>query len=541
MRKIVLLFIFAIMLIPVFHVKNIAKPGEWSKVSAVLNAGGELKSNTIYAGAGYINTTITWHATTQNYSISYYMFLFTQAGDSYPPTGGWRYRWRFIARVYITPDGGYIEYADLHEISMSSETTSICHVYSKLNGMKIQNGSGVIIAFGGSERGANPAINIYVYDKAGFMIANDSLALDSCESDVSDYYTYFRNWHSEFNDRDCSVNVYQHGSGSGFISVRAEIHKYKMATATWIPYFPRIGMPLQYYIPPQEWEPDINWEYSSYDIYPANTFTQYIGYDTLVNITLADRTVLFNLSYSRWEYNFTTVAIESITQHFYYTFTRAEEWGDWGLFNWLRDGLVAIYNGLQWIYVLFAYALTVLANSFWYLLLLIYTIIYNYVWYYIYTGVLYVAWGVGYLLFWLLYLIIQGVVLLSNLIMPLIQFITNLVVNIIAFVYACVVWGFAGGDFWEIYNNMVYALGTLFNTILATIQWLLYNAPLLIQIAILYASIWLFAYLKMQYVKSKGYTVRKQQLQNVCDALLNPVNAVYNFMLKVKKLIAGWL
>lgn len=283
---------------------------------------------------------------------------------------------------------------------------------------------------------------------------------------------------------------------------------------------------------------DISWEYSSWSLQESNKERLTIGNPIELQVNLADGQNLFNLTTEPWEMEFTHIELKSTTNYFTYNFTKSTSWGDWGVWNWLRDGLVAVVNVLEWIYVAIAYAFTLVINGVWCLLLLIGLFVYETLIYWLYVGVLWLGWLIFIGLFYLFYIIIQGFILLTNLLIPLTLFMFNLINSVIAFVWACIVYLFyPTGDFWTIYNNMISVLTLFTNALALLIITILVYLPELISIFMYYGVFWGLAQIKKIWVKSKGFVKRTKQIEVVIENLEMPIRAVESLIYRIKRLI----
>lgn len=281
---------------------------------------------------------------------------------------------------------------------------------------------------------------------------------------------------------------------------------------------------------------DIVWSYDSYEIRYHSVVIE-TGYELNFEIYARD-TLILNYRLDRWSNTFENAEVVSRTNYFIYNYTRKENWGDWGMWNWLRDGLVLIVNALEFIYCCIAYSITLVINFFYFLLLSLYALINNYLIFYIVLGLMWLMWLITAGVYYLVYYILQGLVILLNNLIPLIFIMFTIINSIIAFVWSCLVYMFyPAGDFWSIYNNMFSSLQLLTTALMTLIVYILIHLPELISVFVFYGAFWCLAQIKKIWIKSKGFENRLRQIENVIDTLEMPVKSVENFIYRIKRLI----
>lgn len=360
----------------------------WSFISKNLNAAegiNVLESNTIYAGAVYAAVDMSYLS--EN-TLTIFISLFTQAGTSYPPTGAWMARWLFT--VDITVVGSlcdFIASVDYYDGAGNYITTGIIAEHETIAAKYI------IAGFYGGDVGTSVKATVFLmfFDERRELVKQYTYTLDNLYSNVDSYYTYTRNWFDQA--WDTRIDSY----GSADEQLYCEIYKFKDNPYEKIISFERYtpGAP-QESLPPSTNQPvawDVEWAYTSYSISDSTTETINIGSSNTMSVKLNDGTEIMNISVDAWSYNYTYISVVSITQYYKYKYVRGYQLGDWGAFNVLRDGVVVIINIFEFIYVVISYALTLIANEFWHMLLLIYAVLYNTVWYVITLALAYVAWG----------------------------------------------------------------------------------------------------------------------------------------------------
>jgi hypothetical protein len=233
-----------------------------------------------------------------------------------------------------------------------------------------------------------------------------------------------------------------------------------------------------------------------------------------------------------YTYEFNIIRSE-LAQSFYYynpqTIVSAS-WGDWGLFNWVRDLIVTFLNVIvvlfNFLFYLVVYALNFLFMGF------------------IMNAIVPFFWN--FLIFWLMYalhsafcLIVGGIILAG-------QFLPELilgVITVVSYVAAALIWVLTLGT---IPFETVLETVTSFNGAIATFftetLYTFFDAlPFFFGYAAFYFVLLGFAYVKYIYAKSRGWVNRAAQLESVFNSYLEVIKVGKNIMSEVKNLFVGWI
>ena len=328
---------------------------------------------------------------------------------------------------------------------------------------------------------------------------------------------------------------------------------------------------LDYYIPPTPPEPDPEpeppqepkppksgmkyWTYQSYSI-------RQNGYNT---ISLSETIPFFNESVDlEYETNFALIESYTYTAKFYYepeTFKKTN-WKmtlDIGLgkfeisFNWLRDILLTIVNGILYFFQFLLFCITIALN---YLIMfiivgIIVVWLYNYIVYWLFVLVIFIVFYlycmivlIGGLL-WTFIQWLYWIIILPFITWFLIDFLPILIewlIVFVAFILALLIWcaTLCQSDFDAIYTSVYDMLTEIKNFMFETTEVLFVNLPQLLLYIFIY--LWLLGlyYIALLYCKFKGYVNRVAKIIETIEGMLFPLQMAYKLILKIKEVFGRW-
>lgn len=248
--------------------------------------------------------------------------------------------------------------------------------------------------------------------------------------------------------------------------------------------------------------------------------------------------VAFNFTYS---YNL--IGMQAISTKFYYQNNGIG--GNWGLFEWIRYTINAIWVGIQFI---IAY-LPMLFISY-VLLAIVYgfaVFAWNYLIYWIFWAFMWVIWSIvsffttiyNYVLLpFGLWFVNTAFPWLMNSLLPLI---IAVIITVFSFILALIVYlfTFGTGDFPTIFaniNNMANIIAGQFTGMITDFFTAL---PVILAFILEYFLIMFFAKMKAAYCQARGYLNRKEQLEQLIQALLLPYTMMKRLLEFIKSLIPG--
>lgn len=276
------------------------------------------------------------------------------------------------------------------------------------------------------------------------------------------------------------------------------------------------------------YETEDYWEYNSFSLYSQDS--------SLIEMDN------FNVSYPLLERNETT-------SRYYYnkkTFI-PNEWGNWGLFNWLRDGLCLIVNSVLF-FLQFVGFLFTISFSYFYGYVILYMIIgiWNYVIYYIFYALCYIA-DIFVNIFMYIYnavldffdSFIQFLPLSWESIKNVFELIAGLLILSFSYVVSALLYVIFLGriDYMDLFS-MVYEFSFNISSLMIEIlESLIEFLPYFIAYITFFFNMMLMLYLKILYCKARGYTNRVISLQESLDGYMNIVKIAKSIILFVRDLI----
>lgn len=248
-------------------------------------------------------------------------------------------------------------------------------------------------------------------------------------------------------------------------------------------------------------------------------------------------------------YNYNKFNIIWETRYYYYEdiVKNSAEWGNWGLWNWLRDGLTAIVNTLNVIIQFILYLLVIALNYLlWTPLCYVIWLVNNFVLFFIAVGITYVAFGIAYVFIWLwnraLILwktIIEPAIiwlwnyLMQNVFNPIYEWLKNgglktlleLYLTVVSYILAVILYVFTFGtqDFTQLQQAIQTLLFTINNAIFEFVSIFFENFFLIIQSSATYILLVGLVYVKYLYTKARGYVTRANRLQSMINVYKLPL------------------
>lgn len=236
-----------------------------------------------------------------------------------------------------------------------------------------------------------------------------------------------------------------------------------------------------------------------------------------------------------FSYDFALAVVELVEARFYYYQIDPVSWGDWGLFNVLRDAVAFILN-----LVLLALQFIV------YFLLLAFNFIFMFI---IVGGLLILVWNIllKYLL-WAGLWVLVGLYLLIYLVLPvflewlfetIIPVLLDILIYIFSIIVATLIWlfTFGQGNFTEIVETIEYFLDAIFGFFYDVMMFVLGN---LLHIIIYFGAYILILYMlygKFLYAKAKGWSSRQARLAHSYTTLAIPIKWASNTISILKRVI----
>jgi hypothetical protein len=282
------------------------------------------------------------------------------------------------------------------------------------------------------------------------------------------------------------------------------------------------------------------WNYISYKLdYSDNLHVEFSE-----NIT-----VLGNEIEQIFEYDFQTTEGTPYTCNYYYTSIVLENsaLGDWSiLWNWLRNGLVFILNTTFLLIQFFCYILVAGVNVLFGFLFI--ALIIPFVWNILVYWMLFGASG---MIFYAYISIIVILLLIFEAIAPLLQFIIT--EGLPALIYGLIVvmsWIFAllfflitlgKGNLFQIQSVIEMFLSEISLFFVNGIPFILKYIPELLSYSVFYILLIGFGYIKLVYVKSKGFVNRSKELECSLNTYIMPIELGYSILSKIKQLLIGWM
>ena len=286
---------------------------------------------------------------------------------------------------------------------------------------------------------------------------------------------------------------------------------------------------------------DFYWSYNGYVIQELDTIEIEIG-----NIT----------------YEFTRFHSKRIDSKFWfnedtidYIGNTPEDWGDWGINNWMRNLIFAatrfmantiiwLINGLLFVFQIIIYGITVLFN-FLIMYLILGWVVCNILWnvgiYYIMYALVTILWSLFLALVWF----IESMVWLwNNVLLPFFEwFITDFlpafvdfVIWAVSWILAFAIWCFTlgTGDITMIFDNIFSILTLVSDEFMELIGFFVFYFPYFITWAFLYIYLCFLLWVKYLYYKFKGYNDQAKELYDVLQTYLFPIKFILNLIARLR-------
>jgi len=284
--------------------------------------------------------------------------------------------------------------------------------------------------------------------------------------------------------------------------------------------------------------PDTYWTYLAYRLVPDNT----------VNVSMKETITFFGEAFELdYSYPFTYIKGEAYTGKFYYnpTVLRASSMGDWGIFNWVRDGLCWVVNslllGFQFLLFILVVAISFLFG--WLFLIIVIPFLYNVIVYWLLFALVFVLlWAtIGILL-----IVNAIIVLLEWLLVWFVQdalpFIIEALIFLLSWIFALLLYVITLGQsnieaLQLVVSQFLTSIADFFMTSLA---FMIMYLPEMLLYTVFYIILVGFCYLKLTYVSAKGYVNRASQLEASLKVYIMPINAGKNAIIWIKDTIIGW-
>ena len=305
---------------------------------------------------------------------------------------------------------------------------------------------------------------------------------------------------------------------------------------------------------------DENFEYSDFWTIPS------IFYD-ITTIIIPDIPIIDECENS-WDYVYYTLVYDSeehvIIEEFEYDFVLIKEevvyaewcyeanivdynngaWGDWGIFNFLRDFFAMIVNVLYIVLQFLLYLLGATCAIIFSLIgCLIVVLLWNICIYYLFFA-----------LVWLVFVGLEyGIELLAQLfeevIVPILNYLVDEVLPILVDALVGIWSSFIAlvlylltlgqGNYTDILNAVTSFNNAIADYLVDTFQTVFHNLPVFLVYFVYFFALLGMFYLKFLYVKAKGYVNRAEQLETTINSYMQPVLLVKKGLKAVKDVIWG--
>ena len=277
------------------------------------------------------------------------------------------------------------------------------------------------------------------------------------------------------------------------------------------------------------WEEEYQtWSYSSFSINSSETRNQV--YENF-NITLD------------------TLEVVSENRLYYYNteFIDLSDWGNWGMFDWLRRGLIYVFNTIIFLAQGLMYLLTIAFN---YLLVWTFSQIIVIIWNLVLVNLIF---AVLFLIDWLwtaFLLLWDGVMLIFNYIMSLLPISAEAIGNIFelvslflitafSIIISALIWVISLGsiDFDVLLNSVIDFSFGIYSGIETAFNILIKFIPYMFLYIIFFINIILLLYLKIMYVKAKGFPKRAEELEKTLDSYMEIIRLGKSIVIFIRDLI----
>lgn len=282
------------------------------------------------------------------------------------------------------------------------------------------------------------------------------------------------------------------------------------------------------------------WTYISYELTESN----------INHIEFTENITLFELTLEQiFEFDFQTIEGKPFEAKFYFTSTtiKVSDLGDWTvLWNWLRNAVVWLFNSaflmIQFILFLLVAGINILFGF------LFIQLIIPFMWNILIYWLLY---GIMFLLFYAYISLMVVIVIIVSALIPTFAWLFS--EGLPAMIYGIIVvlsWIFAllffvltlgQGNPVIIQSIIESFLSQIALFFMEAIPLIVKYLPELFSYIAIYFLLIGFGYLKLVYVKAKGYVNRTEELNSSLGAYLMPIDIGYGILSKVKELVIGWI
>lgn len=363
---------------------------------------------------------------------------------------------------------------------------------------------------------------IYEYDK--IIDLGDSTFYDTQSRIGVRYIDYFN---------DNYITPYTHSNLRGYRTL--------MLNTTQMKYnFLECGFyntKLNFYLPPPEPDDiddtpsdedftlDINWfggnEYWYFDIY------WFEEKPTTTDLDAGD----LHLDYQ--EYQLITIS----GNKFYYYNLKGNVWGDWGIFNFIRDAIYWIINLFLNLFQLLLYGIT------WLILFLVMFLIvdcfaillfWNVLFLFGLWGIMWIIWGV-----WLLLIIIY-----EDALIPAAQWffesgleaIIDIIILLMAFIITLGIYFISGGQIvWnDVFDSVQTVLEYVFDEIMNWVEVFVVYLPYLVSMIVIWLTWIVLAWLLWKIFDARGWHKNGEQYEKLFLTLIAPIRILLNIWARIK-------
>jgi hypothetical protein len=238
------------------------------------------------------------------------------------------------------------------------------------------------------------------------------------------------------------------------------------------------------------------------------------------------------INMTNFEINYPLLSVTAEEKQYYYStsFIQMNAWGNWGIFDWLRRGLIYVFNTVIFLTQGLFYLLTIAFN---YLIVgffsYIISLIWNYVIFYVFYAICYIiniiysffiwAWDIVSAFF---DSIISLLPITADGIINLFKMIGGFLILAFSYISTALLWviSFGAIDFDELFLKVFSLTENLYLTINTALMTFIEFLPALLIYIIFYINLLLMLYLKIIYCKFRGYTNRANELQTSLEGYL---------------------
>ena len=298
---------------------------------------------------------------------------------------------------------------------------------------------------------------------------------------------------------------------------------------------------IEFEIPetPEFYDETKYWSYITFQL--EEDFTENVSFSQ--EIKIGNELKLFKFAYN---FTHTKAVIFNAKYNYYDEVIKNRDWGNWGIFNWVRNGLVAVVNGLllgiQFIGFLIVAGVSILFGGLF--IALIIPFVWNILLYYVLFAlvwVLFYLWiGLSYLVGWFIYLLKPFFSFLFTVVIP---FLIYLLIELFSWILALLLWVITLGsanlnDLYMIINTFLTNIADFFISALSELGNYL---PELFTYFSTYVILVGLCFIKLEYTQAKGIVNRSNQLSSSLNAYMIPIKIGSSLVLKIKNILFGWI